>query len=264
MAVTKDAQLISRMQFLYTKDLEDLIEQIKTYSGNVDSRGLQRAFDFGIKAHLNQKRDSGEPYFNNGFLPGLDAVALYSIFSTVKPKTYLEIGSGHSTRFVSKAKSINSPETKIISIDPHPRSEIDRLCDKVVRTPLEDCDLSVFDILEDNDILFFDGSHRALQNSDVTVFFLEILPKLKTRPLIHVHDIFWPFDYPDEWGNRMYSEQYLLAILILFAADKIDLIFPCTYVSCSTEISAPFNPVFEKLGLTNGETRGSSFWFKFK
>jgi len=65
MANNKDVQLISRMQYLYTKDLESLIEQIKTYSGNVDFRGLQRAFDFGIKAHLNQKRDSGEPYFGH-------------------------------------------------------------------------------------------------------------------------------------------------------------------------------------------------------
>jgi GTP pyrophosphokinase len=65
MANATDKQLFNRMQLLYTKDFEGLINQMMTYSGNLDSRGLKRAFEFGIKAHLNQKRDSGEPYFGH-------------------------------------------------------------------------------------------------------------------------------------------------------------------------------------------------------
>ncbi len=59
-----------------------------------------------------------EPYWINGFFPTLDAIALFGLISIKKPKIYLEIGSGHSTRFAAKAIRLNSPSTQIISIDP--------------------------------------------------------------------------------------------------------------------------------------------------
>ncbi len=120
-----------------------------------------------------------EPVWNNDFFPAFDAISLFGLISTLKPHIYFEIGSGHSTRIAAKAKALNSPSTRIISIDPFPRTEIDELCDEVIRKPLEECDLSLFDQLSDNDILFFDGSHRVLQNSDTEVFFFDILPRLK-------------------------------------------------------------------------------------
>ena len=66
----------------------------------------------------------------------------------------------------------------ITSIDPQPRAEVDAICDEVVRSPLEDTDLSVFDTLDAGDILFVDNAHRVLPNSDATVVFLEVLPRL--------------------------------------------------------------------------------------
>ena len=38
-------------------------------------------------------------------------------------------------------------QTRIVSIDPRPRAEVDELCDRVLRVPLEAADLSVFDEL---------------------------------------------------------------------------------------------------------------------
>jgi len=46
----------------------------------------------------------------------------------------------------------------------------------------------------------------VFQNSDATVFFLDVLPRLKPGVVVHVHDIFWPFDYPSIWRARYYSE----------------------------------------------------------
>ncbi len=71
---------------------------------------------------------------------------------------------------------------------PQPRNQIDQLADRVVRAPLESIDLRVFDELAENDILFLDSSHRALQNSDVTTFFLEVLPRLRPGVIVHVHE----------------------------------------------------------------------------
>ena len=102
-------------------------------------------------------------------------------------------------------------ETRIVSIDPQPRAEVDELCDRVLRVPLEAADLSVFDELSDGDVLFFDGSHRTFMNSDATVFFLEVLPRLADGVLVGVHDVFLPYDYPRDFADRYYSEQYLLA-----------------------------------------------------
>src|ERR1700733_3021445 len=95
------------------------------------------------------------------------------------PARYMEIGSGYSTRFARHAIQTVGLSTVIASLDPKPRAGIDALCDTVIRRRLEEADLAVFDQLEAGDILFFDGTHRALTNSDVTVFFLELLPRLK-------------------------------------------------------------------------------------
>ena len=95
-----------------------------------------------------------EPVWNNGFFPALDAISLFGLISTLKPRIYFEIGSGHSTKIAAKAKVLNSPLTRIVSLDPFPRAEIDGLCDEIIRKLLEECDLSVFDELSENDILF--------------------------------------------------------------------------------------------------------------
>src|SRR5215831_17323295 len=96
------------------------------------------------------------PYWVNGFLPGLDAVTLYGLIATRRPAIFCEIGSGHSTRFAHAAKQAHSPETAIVSIDPEPRSEISGLCDTVMRAPLQDCDLALFDRLGPGGVLFLD------------------------------------------------------------------------------------------------------------
>jgi hypothetical protein len=83
-------------------------------------------------------------------------------------------------------------KTTISSIDPNPRADINKLCDHVFRANMEQFDPKLFQELEAGDILFFDGSHRIFSNTDVTVFFLEVLPRLKPGVLVHIHDIFLP------------------------------------------------------------------------
>jgi hypothetical protein len=58
-------------------------------------------------------------------------------------------------------------------------------------------------------VLFIDSSHHSFTNSDVTAFYLDILPRLKSGVVIQIHDVFFPYDYPPEWSDGFYNEQYL-------------------------------------------------------
>ena len=73
-----------------------------------------------------------------------------------------------------------------------------------------------FATLAAGDILFIDSSHAVLPGNDVTRLFLTILPALPAGILVHVHDVFLPYEYPREWIDEGYgwNEQYLLHALL--------------------------------------------------
>lgn len=207
---------------------------------------------------LSSPVDSPDPSWNSSFFSGLDAFALYGMLATTRPKLYLEIGSGTSTKIVRRAIKDHGLDTKVLSVDPQPRAEVDALCDQVVRQRLEDTNLEVVDRLQPGDILFFDGSHYSFMSSDVVVFFFEILPRLKPGVLIHIHDIFLPYDYPASWAERYYSEQYLLAMALLSPTPYLEVVFPAAFVERDPELR---QSVDQKLGpRANGSA--SSFWLR--
>jgi Methyltransferase domain len=202
-----------------------------------------------------------EPFWGNGWMPPFDAASLYSFTAKRKPQLYLEIGSGSSTKFVRRAIDDHRLTMRIISIDPHPRSEISSICDEVVRRPLEDCSLGVFERLGGGDIVFFDGSHRAFQNSDVTVFFTEILPRLPPGVLVGIHDIFLPWDYPPEWSQRYYNEQYLLACYLLGGGETVQVELPVFYCGQTPTLRPLLDEIWRLPSLANLQKEGGIFWF---
>ncbi len=204
------------------------------------------------------------PAWNNGFLPGLDIVALYSLFNEFKPTNYIEIGSGNSTKVARKCINDQQLSTKITSIDPYPRANIDHLADTVIRKPLEHINDYSFitNELKPNDILFIDNSHRCLPNSDVTVCFLELLPQLKPGVIVHIHDIYLPYDYPQEMCDRFYSEQYMLAAFLLANPKKYEVIFPGIFVSEDKSLANKLLPIWESDNTKQVERHGGSFWLK--
>jgi hypothetical protein len=203
-----------------------------------------------------------EPAWANPFFPALDSLALYGLLATTNPATYLEIGSGNSTKFARRAVRDHGLRTKIISIDPHPRAECDVLCDEIIREPFEDADLSVFDRITGGDIVFLDGSHRVFTNSDTTVFFLEVMPELPDATQIHIHDIFIPDDYPPQWSDRYYSEQYLLSMLLLADGDEYEVLLPNYYIACKPELHSILDPYWQHPELDGVEKHGGSFWLR--
>jgi methyltransferase family protein len=149
------------------------------------------------------------------FFGSLDAVALYGMLVEFRPKRMIEVGSGDSTKFARRAIRDHGLPTHLTSIDPQPRASIDQICDRVMRRPVEEVDPTVFEELQAGDFLFIDSSHRTFMNSDVAILFMNLLPPLRDGVVVHLHDIFWPFDYPPEWNDRYYSEQYLLGAYLL-------------------------------------------------
>jgi len=211
---------------------------------------------------LSEEKDPSQPGWNNSFLPGLDIMALYSIIAETKPRRYVEVGSGNSTKVAHKAVMDHGLSTKITSIDPYPRAEIDSLAHEIVRKPFEAVDTSWLAELEAGDILFIDNSHRMLPNSDATVFFLETLPALKPGVIVHIHDIYLPYDYPQFMCDRFYSEQYGLAIAILANPQRYQPIFPAYFISEDAALSASISNIWDHPNTQGVERHGGSFWLK--
>jgi len=219
---------------------------------------------FWIIKDSSIEKDPIKPAWNNGFLPGLDIIAIYAILAKFKPSKYIEIGSGNSTKVAYKAKKELGLTTKIISIDPMPRAEIDSLADEVHRKPFENLDFDIVDLLEENDILFVDNSHRILPNSDSMVFYMEILPRLKKGVIVHIHDIYLPYDYPQFMCDRAYSEQYGLAMYLLANPEKYKTIFPNYFVSEDKELSSILSPIWDGDSMKNVERHGGSNWIRIE
>lgn len=230
---------------------EAWMEQVRRFEG--DLRRIEREADFA----------SGEPGWINGMLPPLDGMLLYAFVRALEPQTYLEVGSGNSTKFVRRAISDGGLKTRIVSIDPHPRAVIDALCDEVVRAPFETVGSEAYlSRIQSGDIVFIDNSHRSFQNSDVTVFFTEMLPGLPSGVTYGVHDIFLPYDYPEDWLDRFYNEQYLLAAYLLggAAGDRIE--FPGIYAVQAAEHAASLQRIFSLPEYEGLQRHAGAFWMR--
>jgi predicted O-methyltransferase YrrM len=204
----------------------------------------------------------GEAAWTGGPVNALDLALVYGFVTEFRPKTYLEIGSGITTLFAARARQDHGLKTRIVSYDPSPRAAVDNLCDQVIRQGLEVADTSIFDTLEPGDIAFMDGSHRSFTNSDVTVFILDILPRLRPGVIIHFHDIMWPVDYPPSYGRFFWNEQYILAAYLLGAADRIKILLPSYYAGTDAELQKHLAPLIA-LDVAPPDTwhNGGSLWF---
>ena len=243
--------------------LKEIVEKDAQQIETIISAILERKEIFQTIKKETEEKDENLPSWNNGFLPGLDIVALYTIIQKFAPSKYIEIGSGNSTKVVRKAIEDGNLSCEITSIDPFPRASIDHLADTVIRKPLEEIeDLSPILNLKKGDVLFIDNSHRCLPNSDVTVCFLEILPHLEPGVIVHIHDIYLPYDYPQFMCDRAYSEQYVLAAMLLANPDRYKTLFPNYFVSEESSYSKKLEGLWEHNNLADVERHGGSFWLQ--
>lgn len=242
--------------------LESLIASGRTRYGQTLERmaGYAAAELSGIQNVARAGRAS-EPFWENGFLAALDAAALSYFLASSSPSVYLEIGSGESTKFARATIARHRLKTKIVSIDPQPRAEVESLCDTSLRQGLETVPAGTFSDLQPGDVVFFDGSHRVGMNSDVTVFFLEVLPALPPGVLIQIHDIYWPDDYPLEWVERRYSEQYMLGACLIMAPERFEVKLPNAFICQDEPLRSGLEVLWTAVGAPPRMRNGESFWF---
>lgn len=168
---------------------------------------------------LGARFDLGNPAFPPG-----DAVLLYSVLRHVEPRRVIEIGSGHSSALMLDVNErFLGGRVDFTFIEPFPDllRHLARPGDleggALLAQPLHSVDPGLFEKLEPGDILFIDSTHVSKAGSDVNQIFFEILPALTSGTYIHLHDIFYPFEYPEEWvlETRAWNEDYLLRAFLL-------------------------------------------------
>lgn len=186
------------------------------------------------KLPFNEDPDKDSLYYlNNKWFGSVDAEVLYTIIRNYKPQNIVEVGSGFSTRLMRKAISDGDLKTKVICIDPQPRVDILEHANEHFALVVEDLSPDkILSKLKENDILFIDSSHEIATGGDVNYLFLEILPQLPAGVLIHIHDIFIPLDYPEEWVVHErwgWNEQYLVQTFLMYN-DTFEIIWPSHYM----------------------------------
>jgi hypothetical protein len=185
-----------------------------------------------VEEHADSLRAIGArpppaPRWEQDWFPRLDAAMAYAVVRRHGPARIVEVGSGHSTRFLARAVADGNLPTQITAIDPAPRAALRGLPVEWVSTPLPACGVAPFERLRDGDILFIDSSHILMPGTDVDFLLAEALPVLPAGVLVHIHDIFLPDDYPTSWGWRGYNEQAAVALLL---AGPWDVLFASRYV----------------------------------
>jgi len=184
--------------------------------------------EFGITEYsdLNQsinERQSNLKYsLMNGAFEWMDSRLLHYFLQKNKPNKIIEIGSGNSTLLTYNTNIMFDLNIEIICIEPYPSDYLKKLNElgkiKLIEDKLENVDLNLFTTLQKNDILFIDSSHVLKLDSDVMYYFTKIFPLLNKNVLIHIHDIFFPYDYPLSWllEGRFWNEQYFLYVFLQY------------------------------------------------
>ena len=79
----------------------------------------------------------------------------------LRPRRIVEVGSGHSTRFMTRALRDGSIDAEVTCIDPSPRAALSGLAVRHLPTLVQDADDEAFSALADGDILFVDFEPRG-------------------------------------------------------------------------------------------------------
>ncbi len=143
----------------------------------------------------------------SGFGP-LEGAVLHSVIRTIRPKRIIEVGGGTSTQIARIAADHNrDDEVELISIEPYPSAALRSTPGvTLIPHPVQSVSPSLFADLEKNDLLFIDSSHVVRPGGDVNHLVLEVMPTLREGVVVHVHDIFLPYDYPQHLLKHIFAE----------------------------------------------------------
>ncbi|HET9217163.1 MAG TPA: class I SAM-dependent methyltransferase [Terriglobia bacterium] len=176
----------------------------------------------------------------------------------------MEVGSGHSSCVMLDVNELFFNNTiHCTFVDPYPKllrtliKPSDRERIRILGNRVQELDVSIFRELGPSDILFIDSSHVAKTGSDVNYIFFKILPLLARGVHVHFHDIFYPFEYPQEWvfQGRSWNEAYMLRAFLQYnRAFKIRFF--------GSYLIHKHRAVFESQMPLCLNNTGGSFWFE--
>lgn len=187
-----------------------------------------------IWPEISNKR--GGYYTQNPHFGYSSAVLLYTMIRANASKRVVEIGSGFSSliSFEALCKNYGANDIKLTCIEPYPSDWLEGFAAshptsvQLLKNTAQDIDLPTYLSLELGDILFIDSSHVSKLGSDVNYLYLQVLPLLKAGVIVHVHDIYIPYEYPRAhfYGKQkwFWNEQYILqAFLSNNSAFQVEL-----------------------------------------
>jgi predicted O-methyltransferase YrrM len=180
-----------------------------------------------------------EPFSEpNDYFQGLDSRLLYVMLRWLQPVSIVEIGSGWSTRLMVATirQHLASTNTRLTTVDPYAAAELELLIEDLgalVRSPAQEVPESTYRRLGRDDVLFIDSSHVVKTGSDVHHLVTQVLPLLKAGVVVHFHDLFLPFEYPEAWvvnDRRDWNEQYVVQTL-LAAPSRYEIMIGSRYAT---------------------------------
>jgi Predicted O-methyltransferase len=186
-----------------------------------------------------EQRPGRRYYFENPYFSYADAIALYSMMRHYQPRNIIEVGSGYSSAAMLDTNDLFlAGRTTMTFVDPFPErlrglmTPQDKQRHEIIDDIAQDVPIERFRTLTAGDILFIDSSHVAKIGSDVVYLMTEVLPQLRPGVVIHFHDVFWPFEYPEEWvqEGRAWNETYMLKAFLQFN-EQFRILFFCSYLA---------------------------------
>lgn len=242
--VCDSADLANRVSELWPTAPKVLgIEMNDAYHRKVLSEWFPKymaGFDY---PEAGDEQNATQFFTGNSQFSWLDSRALFVLLQAWRPKRLIEVGSGFSSLLCVDVKRRFVNDMHITCVEPYPRPFLSKIPDiNLVQRGVETLGLDVFQQLEAGDILFIDSSHVAKTGSDVNFLIFEVLPRLKAGVRIHIHDIFLPADYPQEWvlvENRSWNEQYVIRALLMYST-AFEVLFSSAYAKFAFPHDVPF------------------------
>jgi hypothetical protein len=216
----------------------------------------QRALFETLAPLINEVAFNGDPkpdsrYFTNNPSYGLgDGSILQALLRHFRPRRYLEVGSGWTTALaLDTNERWLDGKMRVTCIEPYP-DDLSRLVRpddevEIIVSPVQDVDIARFTELESGDFLFIDCSHVVKTGSDAHHLITRVLPVVPSGVYIHIHDMFWAFEYPRDWVDegRVWTEAYLLHAFLLFNQEFEIVLFNDWMMAKNNDFMARTAPV---------------------
>ncbi len=212
----------------------------------------------------------GTYYTTNSNFGFSSAALLHAMIRSHRTRRVIEVGSGYSSLVSLAALQANGSDWRLSAIEPYAAPWLREALARVgagaalIERPAQGLDPALFEELEENDLLFIDSSHVSQLASDVNFLFLQVLPRLRPGVLVHVHDIYLPYEYPAQhfFGeNKLFwNEQYLLQAFLACNPD-FEVLLPGFHAQSALDGAfarafPAYNPQLHR--------KTSSFWMRRK